>query len=304
MTLGAVVITRNDGYGGDQPRKLLYCLHSLLAAMDEVILVDWNSPDYAPALDRIRHELPVTGRLRHIVIKPSLAAELAASAMRAEHPLPQACCEVLARNIGLRRLNADFLVSTNHDLITLARPDVATLDRGTFHCIARREVHLDDVKRVFAHAPLSADLWRFLTDHSRYLQGHHTDSRGMVTNFGQHAEGSPLGPQDPWSLITCPGDFQLAHRDVWRAIRGFEEEFVGRGYNDSNVQRKAVDAGCPLRLVRDIAVFHLAHYPDTGSSGGAFGEWNDAQRALFNFAGTTNGPAWGFADRTFPEETL
>jgi hypothetical protein len=43
--LGAVVISRNDGYGGDQPLKALYSLTSMIEAMDEVVYVDWNSPN-------------------------------------------------------------------------------------------------------------------------------------------------------------------------------------------------------------------------------------------------------------------
>ncbi|OHD23024.1 MAG: hypothetical protein A2Y38_23305 [Spirochaetes bacterium GWB1_59_5] len=305
MTLGAVVITRNDGYGGDQPKKLRYCLASLLAAMDEVILVDWNSPKSESRNQKAEKEsLPRTGKLRVITIGQAEAFALTGCVAGA-----QVCCEVLARNIGLRRLATDYCVATNQDIICLSRESIERrlgTDRtdGTegFYTIARREVHLADVARVFQFAPGSESLKQFLRDHSHSVHGHHPALDGRPTNFGQHADGSPLGPQDPWSLITCPGDFQLAHRNVWHAIRGFEESLVRRGYTDSNVQRKAADAGFDLGLVRDIPVFHLCHYPDTGSTGGAFGEMNDPDAALFKFAGTTNPETWGFSDREFDEE--
>lgn len=327
MTIGAVVITRNDGYGGDQPRKLLYCLTSLLQTMDEVILVDWNSREDDAALWNLV-EPPKTGRLRHIVIPPTLATELVqrASGILPEDPSRencrqdagstlrgvQACVEVLARNIGIRRLDTDWIVSTNQDIICPFRMPIelaletSRYSQHTLHVIARREVHLADVPRVFAHPPGSDPLQRFLNAHAHDFDGHHPDAQGVPTNFGQHADGSPLGPRDPWSLITCPGDFQLAHRNVWQAVRGFEESLVRRGYTDSNLNRKVMDLGAPFecRLVRDIPVFHLCHYPNTGSTGGAYGEWNDGETSLFNFPGTTNPETWGFADREFPEERL
>ena len=45
MKLSAVVITRNDNYGGNLNDRATYCLNSLVNTFDEVILVDWNSPE-------------------------------------------------------------------------------------------------------------------------------------------------------------------------------------------------------------------------------------------------------------------
>ena len=50
MKLTAVVVTRNDNYGGNLNERATYCLNSLINTFDEVILVDWNSPDNRPQL--------------------------------------------------------------------------------------------------------------------------------------------------------------------------------------------------------------------------------------------------------------
>ena len=50
MKLSAVVVARNDNYGGDLNDRATYCLNSLIDTFDEVILVDWNSPDNHPLL--------------------------------------------------------------------------------------------------------------------------------------------------------------------------------------------------------------------------------------------------------------
>lgn len=282
MTLGAVIISRNDGYGGDQPAKAIYALTSMINAMDEVIYVDWNSPGNVSLIEVIRPQLPKTGKLRHIQVTAGMHAEFTQCS-----PDVQNCVEVLARNIGLRRLKSDYLVSTNGDIMCLDRASITggILDEQTFHCVARRET-------------LFAAVSELGPDYAREIL------RERTNDFGQHQDGSPLGPSDPWSLITCPGDFQLAHRDLWHAIRGFEESLVMRGYSDSNVQRKADFYGFKLALVRNIPVFHFQHYPDTGASGGNTMGWNNKEEALDNFAGTTNPTSWGFVDYKFEEEIL
>jgi hypothetical protein len=286
QTIGACVISRNDGYGGDQPRKFLYCLHGLLAACDEVIYVDWNSPGDISLLDLVRDKLPLTGKLRHIQISQEMAGLLT------DHSIDvQLCVEVLARNIGLRRLTTDYRIACNGDILCGSRRSIeeGIIDGRTFHCVARREARFQDIVRQ--GEPGSAALHQWLHEH--------------VSEFPQHASGSPLGERDEWSLITCPGDFQLAHRDVWHGIRGFEESLIMRGYTDSNVQKKAALAGLGLELVRNIAAFHFGHYPNTGASGGSTNSgWNDADKALWNFERTTNPETWGFSQMRFLEERL
>ncbi len=292
-TLGAVVISRNDGYGGDQPMKLTYCLTALLAACDEVVYVDWNSPNGVTVIDLIRNFLPATGKLKCITVTTGTAAELT------NHSLDtQLCVEVMARNIGLRRLNTDWKISTNGDILVLDRDSILAgiRDEQTFHCIARRETPFAEVRGQWSGVSGSTES---VVRHAQSL------ALTSIAKFGQHGSGSPLGARDPWSLITCPGDFQMAHRDLWSAIRGYEETLLMRGYTDSNVQRKAADAGFKLELVRDIPVFHFTHYPGTGASGGTHNSgWNDAEKSLFQFPGTTNKETWGFSDQEFPTEII
>jgi len=280
MTIGAVVISRRDGYGGDQEAKLLYVLTSLIHALDQVIFVDWNSPNDEPLFEKILSQLPQTGKLRCITVTQAMHVELTKGDLEA-----QKCVEVLARNIGIRRLTTDWIISTNADVMVLDRPSIedGILSEKVFHCIARRESKFSDYGPFLSNAK-ALRVWL----------------RHCFSVFSQHRSGSPLGPSDPWSLITCPGDFQLAHHDLWWSIRGFEESLIKRGFTDSNVQKKAVLAGYQLELVREIPVFHFEHYPDTGSCGGGVGAWNDQRASLQDFTQTTNPETWGFSDREFP----
>ena len=72
MKLSAVVVTRNDDYGGNLNDRATYCLNSLVNTFDEVILVDWNSPNNRPQLWDIDKNISFKGNLKHIVITPEV----------------------------------------------------------------------------------------------------------------------------------------------------------------------------------------------------------------------------------------
>jgi hypothetical protein len=281
-TLGACIISRNDNYGGDLDQKLTYCLSSFINAMDEVYYIDWNSPGN-PLIDEIRDRLPKTGKLKVIVIPPGMATHLVNYDKEVQN-----CVEVLARNIGLRRLNTDYMISTNSDIMCSDKQNIllGIEDKSTFHTVARRNMDFADISHYQSGSP---ELLAWI------INNHH--------KYGQYGSGSPLGERDIWSLISCPGDFQLASREVWYGIRGFEASLVYRGYTDSNVQRKADYYGFKQALVRNIIAMHFNHYPGSGSTGGNSARWN-TEDCLFNFNGTTNRDTWGFSDIDFEEEII
>jgi hypothetical protein len=278
-SLGAVVISRNDNYTGDLPIKFTYCINSLINYFDKVYYIDWNSPDDKSLLDEVKSGISKTKKLHFIQITQEMARELTN-----HDPEVQKCVEVLARNIGIRRLDTDYIVSTNSDIMCLDRDNIidGILGERTFHTVARRHI---DLSQVIAYPPGSNELHDYLV----------TSGIG-----GQLGAGSPI-PGDRWSLIACPGDFQLAHRDVWYGIKGFDENLLYRGYGDSNVQRKADYYGYSQALVYNISAYHFTHYPNTGSTGGGIGRMNDEGEALMNFQGTKNLDTWGFSDREFDE---
>ena len=76
MKLSAVVVTRNDDYGGNLNDRAIYCLNSLVNTFDEIILIDWNSPDNKPQLWDIQDKIDFKGNLKHIVITPEIASML------------------------------------------------------------------------------------------------------------------------------------------------------------------------------------------------------------------------------------
>ena len=144
MKISATIISRNDNYGGNLNERATYAINSAIDTYDEVFYIDWNSPEHSLLYD-IEDNINFKGNLNHIVIDPETASVLTNHNKNA-----QKCCEVLSRNIGLRRSTGDWLLSTNIDII---HPDrnklekvIKELDSDTFYTLGRRSVTWEQIK--------------------------------------------------------------------------------------------------------------------------------------------------------------
>ncbi len=191
MKLGVVVVNRNDGYK-DFERGIIH-FKSMLDTFDEVTYIDWNSPS-GSFLWEIKNQLPQTGKIKHFIIPQEIVSQIITD------PNAQKCNETLSRNIGIRRSNADWIVSTNIDIITPKREDllstIKNLNNNTFYTVSRREGPKDIIYK-YPHTEwekIREELYQIIPE--RHFPA-------MVT------------PNDRYSLINCCGDFQLASREVW-----------------------------------------------------------------------------------------
>lgn len=235
MKIAMVVVGRNDGYK-DFERGIIH-FKSMLDTFDEVNYIDWNSPS-GSFLWEIQDKIPQTGKIKHFVIPPSIVSYLISD------PKAQQCNEGLSRNIGIRRSECDWIVSTNIDIIPPKREDlislIETLDPNTFYTISRREAPKDIIYK-YGHnnwKELREELYNIIPE--RHFPA-------MVT------------PNDHYSLINCCGDFQLAHRNVWNKIKGFEEGMLYACFIDTNIQKKAVLNGFGLKALHNPSLFHMEH---------------------------------------------
>ena len=272
-SFGAVVIARNDNYGGNLTERAGYCLNSLTDTFDEVIYVDWNTPDDKVSLIEEAKGLVIKSpKLKWIRVTSEQASEWTNHDTEA-----QVVCEVMARNIGLRRLTTDFLVSTNIDVICPYRSildEQIQLDSG-FVTTAKRGISLYDLRKLGTSDDIDEVRDELLSLEPWYNQQPSISIRG----------------DDKYSLVSSPGDFQIAHRDVWYTIRGFEERLYKRAYADTNIQQKAAKAGIEIKVNRAIPVWHIGHEVGMGGTGGM----NDMNLAL-TMPKTTNLETWGFSN--------
>jgi hypothetical protein len=293
MKLTAVIISRNDNYGGHLNERATYAINSAIETYDEVIYVDWNSETHSMLYD-IEQNLQYKGNLKHIVIPPDIA-----SALTMYDSDAQKCCEVLARNIGIRRATGDYIVSTNIDIIQPKREDIIKLieEKGYkdfFTTVSRREVEWDYIKN-FQGGEYNFSNWSAFREDA-YKTSVPRDKLEKTT------------PGDEYSIINCCGDFQLAPLNVWHSIKGFEEELIYPLYADTNVQKKAKQKGYTLTGQFSPPLFHINH-GSKGWGGGGYADGvnkkaNDIVKALSIQQETTNKDTWGFSNIEIEYETF
>jgi len=294
MKTSVVVLARNFEYGLVSLRdRSIFCLNSLIDSFDEVSYVDWGSPNHSLLYD-IKDHLNFKGNLKHFVITPEVAEILTGGDPKAQKP-----CEVLARNIGIRRSTGDWIVSTNIDIISPSREELTTLfnslDRKTMYTISRRGVDFEEMKQAHNLSGHQGDVysnWKYL---KQYLD--ETSEPRKVTE--------KIAENDDYSIINCCGDFQCATKEVWNTIKGFEEDLIYTLYSDTNVQMKSVMHGYGLKALFDPGVYHIDHGPGGGGfMSGLNPVANDPYRAL-GYRGTTlNKPTWEFSDIEIEYEIL
>ena len=294
MKISAVIVSRNDNYGGYLNERATYCLNSAIDTYDEIFYIDWNSPTNSLLYD-IKDNINFKGNLKHIVISPEIA-----SILTNHNPKAQKCCEVLARNIGLRRMTSEWMVSTNIDIIAPKRKDlektIKLLDKQCFYTISRRPVDWDVILN-FNNGEYNFKEWEKTREY-------------LIKNSEERHFDEIVMEGDNYSLINCCGDYQIAHKNIWYDIKGFEEELIYPGHADTNIQKKAVMHGFGLKALYNPAFFHINH----GTGGGGFldydkfgqknQQYQDYYRAIIYQKETENSESWGFGDIEIEFETL
>jgi hypothetical protein len=286
MKISAVIVSRNDNYGGHLNERASYCLQSSIDTYDEVIYVDWNSPTKSLLYD-ISKNINFKGNLKHIVISPEIA-----SILTTYDPYASVCCEVLGRNIGIRRATGDYIVSTNIDIIAPKRNKleeiISTLEPNTFYTFSRRNTNIPEILNFHGNDEFMYQDYDKLREY-------------LITENKQPLEAI----NDNCSLINCCGDFQIAPKEIWNHVKGFEEELVYSMYSDSNVHKKAMYYGYNVKALFDLEFYHIDH----GKGGGGFLDGinkksNDPYKALISQQESTNPDTWGFSDIEIEYETL
>ena len=292
MKISAIIISRNDNYGGHLNERAIYAINSAINTYDEVIYVDWNSPTHSLLWD-IKDNLQLKGNLKHIIITPEIA-----SILTNYNPNAQKCCEVLARNIGIRRATGDYIISTNIDIIHPKREDVEKVinesDGNTMITLSRREVTWEVIKQ-FHGGELKYDEWNQLRDFIYINSEERKFEEKTVTG-------------DDYSIINCCGDYQLAPKHIWDDIRGFEEVLIYPLFADTNVQKKSVMHGYGLKAIYNPPMFHINH-GSKGWGGGGIADGintvqNDLYRAVHYQEKTENHEGWGFGETEIEFEIM
>jgi len=267
---------RNDGYKENE--RIITCLTSMVETFDEVWFCDWNSPsNKQPLLWELRDKIPQTGKIRHFVID-----ENTASILTNHNPNVSPFNGVISQNIMLRRCDADWIVCSTMDIVAPKKEYfdefITKADKNTFYSISRRDVEYSDLEKM------GFENWRTFRDK-------------MDVESQPRIFPAQVTPNDKYSLINCCGDFQLAHRNVWNGIKGFEEQMIYSCFNDTNVQKKAVLNNFNLTAHFDLPLYHLSH-TGMGNDGSSPSKqhYNDPYDWVEFFDETQNDDNWGLGN--------
>lgn len=275
MKTAALIYGRNDGYKEDE--RLVVHINSLLHTFDEVLYLDWNSPDdKGSVLWKIKDKINKTGRLKHYIIPESIVSQITK-----DTPEIQACVATLCYNILIKRCSADWIVCTTNDIIPpkkeILNKFITQADQNTFYTLSRRDFDYKEIEKF------GFSKWEKYRD---YLDTISKERRFPIK----------VTPNDKYSLINCCGDFQLAHKNIWHKIKGFEEGMIYACFSDTNVQKKAVLNGFNLEAIYDIPLYHMSH-KGMGNDGSSPSKqkYNDSWDWVENFQESLNGDDWGFS---------
>jgi hypothetical protein len=117
---------------------------------------------------------------------------------------------------------------------------IAKANKNTFYSVSRREAEYPELEKM------GFENWREFRDK--------LDQTSEPRLFP-----AKVTPNDEYSLINCCGDFQLASKEVWHKVKGFEENMIYACFADSNIQKKAVLNGFGLEVLYNPPLFHMEH---------------------------------------------
>ena len=283
-TKGVVFGCRNDDWKEDE--RVIVCLKSMVETFDEVLFCDWNSPaDKGPLLWKLRDQIPKTGKIKHFIISEEIANEIKES-----YPDISPYAFILAQNLLIRRCQSDWIVSTTMDIVA---PKKEYLDefinkanKDTFYTVSRRDVEYSELEQM------GFENWKQFRDK-------------MDIESQPRYWPAKVTPNDEYSLINCCGDFQLAHRDVWDNIKGFEEQMLYACFNDTNIQKKAILNGYNLEAQYDLPLYHLSHRGmENDGSSPSKQHYNDPWEWVEYFTESQNDDTWGFANTEIEYEII
>ena len=279
--LSIVATARNDNHGGDLLARMQHfvdgltdqCARHRLDA--ELVLVEWNPPEDKPrlaeALNWPQHE---DGRLNVRIIEVPKALH-----ERFRHAQQLPLFQMIAKNVGIRRSRAEFILATNIDIL---------FSEELMAFLARRELRAGRMYRVDRcdidpapprDRPVSERL-RWAAEHAIRRHGAY-DSLDLRTGevfkvawrptwrvrlleWLQGIRAVPIVTRLPLHLNGC-GDFTLLNRDHWMALRGYAELEMYSMHIDSLFCTAAAVTGVREVILRDpMRIYHIEHGTGSG----------------------------------------
>lgn len=289
--ISVVVVGRNDNHGYNLSKRVSSSLNSMayfLTEEDEIIFVDWNTPVGYPAMPiSIQDDLlEKTKKIMRIIrVSPNIHKKVTEQSTRA-------LVEPLARNVGIRRAKKDsnWILSTNTDILFSSpnKMDIRSLLsklEPNLWVSTRFELPEFVWETLDRRDPVASDfaIQRWYKS-QRFIKRIRVDE-GKLSNF---------------LIPDAVGDFQLATRDLWEAVRGFPEDMKQGWHVDTRLTlQMAKKCGISPSLIseNDLLVFHQNHLRNLT----VYHDSDEANPVEDVYKPYVNLDAWGLANETLDE---
>jgi len=279
--LSVVAAARNDNHGGRLLARMRHFVEVLLDQCEryeldaELVLIEWNPPAEAAPLARAiawpDHES------QRCDVRIVRVPERLHRRFRHADQLP--LFQMIAKNVGLRRTRAPFVLATNVDVLW-SEDLMQFFAERRLRCDAMYRVDRHDVEPMpppdrsvperlkWCHANRVRVNNRYesidLHTGGRYPAAWKPTWRVRLLEMLQDTNLVPIVSRPPLHLNTC-GDFTLMHRDIWEAVRGYPEFEMYSMHLDSLLCTQARVAGAREIALRDPKrCYHLEHATGSG----------------------------------------
>jgi hypothetical protein len=267
-----VATTRNDDHGGNQLARTQLFIDGLaeqsnrLRVPVELILVEWNPPTDRPGLDE------ALSWSRSDWFQPSVLVVPPQVHGTFEHAEKLPLFQMIAKNAGIRRARAPFVLATNIDILfsdELLSFMGTGLRPGALYRADRLDIAADLGRRPLpSPAECRALPWLRAnrSDGPHYADGRrapwYMSARTWLNRTAWNAlHGGPLPALHTWAS----GDFTLTSREIWASLRGYPEWPMFSMFLDSIVLMQAYHAGVEMvSLAPPMVVYHLEHGAGSG----------------------------------------
>jgi len=298
--LSIVTYGRNDNYSFNLVKRTAMsfnCLAEVLTEQDEILFVDYNTPDHLPTLPESIWDT-LTDKALKLVKVIRISRDLH-EVLKGDSVLP--VLENISRNAAIVRSNPanHWILSTN--------PDVLLVLSSRWQDINELLLQTPDSFYEMPRFDIPESVWSSL--YRSEPKSNMTMLRDwIVANQVAVVETVPDWQFQKFLLFDAPGDFQLAPRDYFFRLRGFDESMNKYLHSDSNLAKRMwMLNGCRTdHLLGNLWVLHQDHYLS--------GEWTkNFTGILHNHLGTkvsqqndviANDKDWGLQDVPLPTFSL
>ena len=293
--ISLILYGRNDAHGYNLHRRVALSLNCLAEVLtdpdDEIVFVDYNTPDELPTfVEAISDTLTsrCLDRVRVLRVRASVHHERYSS--RTHLPV----VEPVARNAAVRRSNPAnrWLLSTNTDIVIVPPAGESLSD------VCR---DLPDAFYGLPRFELPEWLWETLP------RANPEESVLELRRLGPRLRLDEHTLSYEWIRFDAPGDFQLCLRDDFFAIDGFDEEMLLGWHVDSNLAKRLALRRGSIETVGRLASYHCNHSRTPTVYHELSGVENDFDRFFFDLKDSplpSQRESWGLADDPIEEISM